>query len=142
MTLEKLKQSRLEKAGWRIGTAADFLGLTDEEAAYIDLKITLSELLRTTRTEKGLSQVQLAKLLGSSQSRVAKMEASDQSVSLDLILRGLIAMGTHPSVLGQAIAATQPRMVDRSSPTSSQPKPTKRAPSASSRTTTPRSKAA
>jgi transcriptional regulator with XRE-family HTH domain len=35
----------------------------------------------------------LAHRLGSSQSRVAKLEAADRSVSLDLIMRSLLAIG-------------------------------------------------
>src|SRR5581483_4278956 len=45
------------------------------------------------RAELGLSQAVVAKRLGSSQSRVAKMEAGDPSVSLDLLLRALLALG-------------------------------------------------
>ncbi len=54
--------------------------------------------------EKDLTQIQLASLLGSSQSRVAKVEAADTSVSLDLLIRSLLAMGASNRELARYIA--------------------------------------
>jgi ribosome-binding protein aMBF1 (putative translation factor) len=102
--MRKEKKKRLEAKGWRIGTAKDFLGLTEEESAYIELKIRLAEGLRKRRQEKGLSQVDLAAKLQSSQSRVAKMEAGDPSVSLDLLIRSLITLGASERELSRIIA--------------------------------------
>ena len=102
--MRKEKKKRLEAKGWRVGTAKDFLGLTDEESAYIELKIRLAEGLRQRRQEKGLSQVDLAAKLQSSQSRVAKMEAGDPSVSLDLLIRSLITLGASERELSRIIA--------------------------------------
>src|SRR5262245_10110652 len=87
------KKRRLEAKGWRIGTAQQFLGLSDEEAAFIELKLKLVRGLRKQRERRRLTQVGLAKLLRSSQSRVAKMEAGDPSVSLDLLVRSLLVLG-------------------------------------------------
>ena len=70
--------------GWKATTVADFLELTPEEAAYIELKLALSRHLRLLREGQNLSQQLLAKRIKSSQSRVAKMEKGDPSVSLDL----------------------------------------------------------
>jgi Helix-turn-helix len=75
------RRKKLEAAGWKVGTAREFLGLSDEEAAFVELKLTLSASLKKCRTSQGLSQHELAKRLRSSQSRVAKMEASDPAVS-------------------------------------------------------------
>jgi ribosome-binding protein aMBF1 (putative translation factor) len=87
------KRQRLEKAGWKVGSARQFLGLSDEEEAVIDLKLTLARAVRGERLKRKLSQKQLGQLLGSSQSRVAKMEAGDASVSIDLLIRSLLKMG-------------------------------------------------
>lgn len=87
------KKKHLESAGWRVGSATDFLGLSEEEAAYIDLKLTLSEKVRQCRKRKKLTQTQLAQRLKSSQSRIAKIEAGDPSVSLDLLIRSLLTLG-------------------------------------------------
>jgi ribosome-binding protein aMBF1 (putative translation factor) len=105
--MRKRKQRRLEAKGWKVGTVREFLGLSNEEAAYIELKIKLAEGLRQRRQQKGLSQLDLAARLESSQSRVAKMEAGDPSVSLDLLIRSLIALGTTERELSQMI--TTPR---------------------------------
>ena len=105
--MDKRKQRRLENAGWRLGTAVDFLELTDAEAALVELKVRLSEALRARRLAHGISQAALAKQLRSSQSRVAKMEAADPTVSLDLLLRGLLVMGAKPSDVAKALHGPQ-----------------------------------
>lgn len=105
MIMNKEKQKRLEKQGWKIGTVKDFLGLTDEEASYIDLKLKLSANLKKVRTERKLTQVELARIIKSSQSRVAKLEAGDPSVSLDLIIRSLLALGTSKKDIARAISS-------------------------------------
>src|SRR3989304_879746 len=104
--MEKRKKKRLEAKGWRVGTASEFLGLSDEESRYIELKLALSENLRKRRLSRRLTQEQLAKLLSSSQSRVAKMEAGDPSVSLDLLVRSLLALGTSERDLAKVIAVS------------------------------------
>ena len=91
--MDKQKRERLESRGWSVGSVEDFLELTAEESAYIAMKLVLSENLKKKRLEKRLTQAELAKLLRSSQSRVAKMELGDSSVSLDLLIRSLLALG-------------------------------------------------
>lgn len=92
--MERGKKKRLEKKGWRIASAAEFLDLTPEENRYIELKLALGEHLKRRRRSRRMSQEMLAKLVSSSQSRVAKMEAADPSVSLDLLVRSLLALGS------------------------------------------------
>ena len=103
--MRKSKQERLKASGWRIGSADDFLELSAEESAYDDLKLRLSDSLREKRAQERLSQKELAKLVKSSQSRVAKMEAGDPSVSLDLLIKTLLALGASNADLADAIAA-------------------------------------
>jgi len=100
------KQLQLEAKGWKVGSVEEFLELTPEEASYIELKLALSGSLRTYRKQRQLTQMDLAKLLKSSQSRVAKMEAGDPSVSLDLLVRSLLAMGASREALAQMIASS------------------------------------
>jgi len=101
--MNKAKQKRLEARGWRVGTTSDFLGLSEEETALVEMKLRLSHALRVRREAHGLSQVALAKRLQSSQSRVAKMEAADHTVSLDLLLRGLVALGATPRDIARVL---------------------------------------
>jgi predicted transcriptional regulator len=107
MTMRKTKKERLEKKGWKVGTVKEFLDLTTEEAAYIELKLRLSENLRRRRQRSNLSQVELAKLVRSSQSRVAKMESGDPSVSLDLLIRSLLAFGASNRELANVISSSR-----------------------------------
>ena len=101
------KRRRLEAKGWKIGTAKEFLGLSDEEAAYVELKLRLAKSLRVRRRRRRLTQEALARLVRSSQSRVAKMEAGDPSVSLDLLVRSLLALGTTRGEISKIIAPTR-----------------------------------
>ena len=98
------KRTRLEAKGWRVGSAAEFLDLSEEEVAYVDLKLTFSENLKKRRQQKNYTQVELAKLLKSNQSRVAKMEAGDPSVSLDLLVKSLLVLRTTKKDLAGMIS--------------------------------------
>ena len=101
------KRKRLEAKGWKVGSAEEFLGLTDEEAAYGELKLRLAKGLRARRRQRRMTQVAFAKALRSSQSRVAKMEAGDPSVSLDLLIRSLLVLGTSSRELSRIIASSR-----------------------------------
>ena len=91
--MEKAKRERLESAGWKPVSVKDLLSLTDEEESYIELKLQLSTALKRRRKRLHWSQETLASRIRSSQSRIAKMEAADPSVSIDLLVRGLLATG-------------------------------------------------
>ncbi|MEP6601174.1 MAG: helix-turn-helix domain-containing protein [Nitrospirota bacterium] len=101
--MKKSRQIKLKAAGWAVGSVQDFLGLSDAEAALIEMKLVLSRSLRDRRQRRGVSQVQLPKRLRSSQSRVAKMEAGDPSVSMDLLVSSLLVLGASPADLAKAI---------------------------------------
>ena len=104
--MHRSRQRRLERLGWKLGTAEEFLKLTPQESAYVELKLELSTRLQQRRRRKKLTQVQLATLLRSSQSRVAKMEAGDPSVSIDLLVRSLIALGIPARTLLRFLSST------------------------------------
>jgi DNA-binding XRE family transcriptional regulator len=101
--MKKREQERLRAAGWVVGTAKDFLDLSDAEAALIETKLLLRRALRERRKKEGLSQEELARRLRSSQSRVAKMEAGDPSVSMDLLVRSMFVLGATSDDLARAI---------------------------------------
>ena len=102
--MKKAKQKKLEAKGWKIGSATEFLGLSPQEIALIEMKLSLSRSLKQRRTKKRLSQEALAKLIQSSQSRVAKMEAGDSSVSIDLLIKSLLALGASQKDVAKSIA--------------------------------------
>lgn len=103
--MDKEKQQQLEAKGWVLTTPEEFLDLTPEETAYIEVKLLLSRNLRERRERLNLSQQALADMLESSQSRVSKMETSDPAVSLDLLVRSLFHMGVTPTELADMFAA-------------------------------------
>jgi ribosome-binding protein aMBF1 (putative translation factor) len=89
------KRKRLESTGWKVGTVEEFLDLADDEASMIDIRLRLGRALRVERERRSLTQTQLGRKLGSSQSRIAKMESGDPSVSLDLLVRSLLKLGAR-----------------------------------------------
>jgi ribosome-binding protein aMBF1 (putative translation factor) len=105
--MKNTKRAKLRASGWSVGSAEDFLDLSAEEAALIELRISLSRSLKNLRTRRRLSQVELAKRLKSSQSRVAKMEAADPTVTVDLLVRSLFALGASPRDIARAIVQSK-----------------------------------
>jgi hypothetical protein len=102
--MDAKKRKRLTKAGFTVGSAAEFLALTPEESALVEMRLVLSRSLRERCAEAGLTQVQVARLTKSSQSRVDKMEAGDPTVSLDLLIRTLLIIGASRRDVGYALA--------------------------------------
>jgi DNA-binding XRE family transcriptional regulator len=99
--MKSSKRQKLEAAGWKVGSASDFLGLSREEESLIDMKIALANQFKLRRRERKMTQSEVAKRLGSSQSRIAKMEVADKSVSLDLLVRSLLSLGeTRQEIAG------------------------------------------
>ena len=101
--MRESKRSKLTAKGWKLGSAKDFLGLSPQEEAYIELRLKLADGLKLRRGSRGVTQTQLARVLRSSQSRVAKMEAGDPTVSLDLLVKSLLALGTSNRELAAII---------------------------------------
>ena len=102
--MDKRKKKALESKGYKIGSVDEFLGLSKKESDYIELKLALSQALSERRKQSNLTQVQLARMLKSSQSRVAKMEKGDPTVSIDLLVKSLLAMGATKESIVKAIA--------------------------------------
>jgi len=101
--MDKNKKELLKAKGWKVGSTKEFLDLSEEELAYIELKIALSRLTKELRVKRQLTQQQTADLISSSQSRIAKIEAGDPSVSVDLQIRSLLALGASKEELAEAI---------------------------------------
>ncbi len=104
MALAMHRKATLKKKGWKAGTVVEFLGLSAEESAYVEMKLALSEKLKERRRQKKLTQAQLARAIDSSQSRVAKMEAGDPTVTIDLLVKTLLALGVTRKELGRTIS--------------------------------------
>jgi DNA-binding XRE family transcriptional regulator len=107
MSMDKRKRKLLESAGWNVGGTRQFLALSAEEMAIVEVKLGLANALKEQRDRRRMTQEQLGKLLGSSQSRVAKMEAADPSVSIDLMVRSLLRMGASSKDVASYIAPSR-----------------------------------
>jgi DNA-binding XRE family transcriptional regulator len=103
------KRRKLEASGWKVGSAAEFLGLSAEEQALIEMKLALARGLKQRRQRRRLTQTQLARVIGSSQSRVAKMEAADATVSIDLLVRALLSLGATKGDVAKIIGSRRHR---------------------------------
>jgi len=104
--MDPKKRKILENKGWHLGSTKEFLALTDQEVAYIELKLTLGQNLKKRRLQNKMTQSELARLLKSNQSRVAKMESGDPSVSIDLLIKSLLALGTTKKGIAGIISRT------------------------------------
>jgi len=103
--MERAKREKLKRKGWNVTTVGEFLELSGDEERLIDLRLALSDAIKLQRQKANLTQEDLAKLLRSSQSRVAKMEAGDPSVTLDLLIKSLFKVGVDRRKLSKIIAA-------------------------------------
>jgi len=101
--MDKKIQKQLEDKGFRVGSAADFLELTPEEEAYIDIRLDFSSLVKSQRAKRGWTQEQLARAIDSSQSRIAKLEGGDPGISLDLMIKSLLRLGTSKEQIGKLL---------------------------------------
>jgi DNA-binding XRE family transcriptional regulator len=104
--MDQTKRERLESKGWRIGAASDFLGLTPEKNTLVEIKLALSQSLKERR-QRLMTQTDLAVKLSSSQPRIAKAENGDASVSIELLIRAMLATGATPQDIGQIIASVE-----------------------------------
>jgi len=104
---DRAREAALQARGWRTGSVREFLGLSDAEAAYIELKLVLARALRVERERHGLTQAVAARQLRSSQSRVAKMEAADRTVSLDLLVRSYFGLGGTRAGMARAVGRSR-----------------------------------
>ncbi|HZW32298.1 MAG TPA: helix-turn-helix transcriptional regulator [Isosphaeraceae bacterium] len=107
--MDPKKREALEAAGWKVGDAAEFLGLTEEEQQIVEFRLMVGRSVRRLRESHHLTQQQLAKRIGSSQSRIAKIEAASAEVSLDLMLRGFFSAGGRLTNLIPPRAVSEPK---------------------------------
>ena len=104
--MKESKRKKLEADGWRVGSTSEFLGLSADEDVLVAMKLALAANLKARRHSLKMTQQELAKLIGSSQSRVAKIEVADKSVSIELLIRSLASLGASPQEIGGVIGAT------------------------------------
>ena len=102
MSLSAKKRERIKSMGGRVTSAGEWLDLSPEEIAVIDMKIRLGEQIKARRRKKRLSQESLAKLLKTSQGRVSKLEKGQ--ATLDQLARSLLALGGSSKDVGQTIS--------------------------------------
>ena len=98
-----MKASKLELAGWSVGTASEFLALSPSESMLIDIKLSLACAVLERRLNQGKSQEELALLISSSQSEVAKIEAADSAVPIELLVKCLVILGASRLRIGDVI---------------------------------------
>jgi len=96
----------MSKQQWKEGTVQEFLGLSDADMAVVETKVALTRTLRTARKAASLTQTDVARAMHTSQSRVARIEAGDPAVSLDLVFKALYAVGMSPRDVGVTIQET------------------------------------
>ena len=91
--MDAAKRKVIEAAGWKVGDAADFLEMSDQERQLLDTRVKLALAIRQQREALHLSQKQLGALLKTSQPRVAKIERAASDVSMDQLIRAFTMAG-------------------------------------------------
>jgi DNA-binding XRE family transcriptional regulator len=97
-------RKKLESKGWKVGTVAEFLDLTPEEAVLVEIKLALSRRLKERRQAQ-MTQAELADKIHSRQPRIANAENGDASVSIEFLIRAILATGDSPQEIGKVIAS-------------------------------------
>lgn len=114
--MDAAKRKALEAAGWKIGDAADFLEMSDEERQLLNARVELALAIRRQRAAQKLSQKDLGALLKTSQPRVAKIERAAADVSLDQLVRALTAAGGKIVVRTKSLATSRRQSKAKSIP--------------------------
>jgi len=96
-------EERLRAGGWQITNVTEFLGLTPEEAAIIEIKLVLTEELKVRRKAARMTQTALAERIGSSQPRVAAIESGRSAPTIDMLLQAVFAVGMPPAAVAAVI---------------------------------------
>ncbi len=104
------KLKKLKAMGGIVTTVQDFRGFTNEEMAVIEARLALAKAIRDQHEEAGLTQAALAKSLGSSQARVARMEGGDPQ----LLAMALILLFARPALPRGRAATRRPASTRRS----------------------------
>jgi DNA-binding XRE family transcriptional regulator len=91
--MDAKRKARLEAAGWKVGDYAEFLGLSPDERALVEMRLELARTIRELREGAGMTQKDLAVRLNTTQPRVVKIEAAASDVSMDVLMRGFLAVG-------------------------------------------------
>ena len=103
--MHRAKKARLEKKGWKVGTVQEFLGLSDEEAAYVEVRLRLATALRKRRQRAAPEPDGAWPVASVPVSRGSRRwRPADPSVSLDLLIRTLLALGASSRDLARAIS--------------------------------------
>jgi hypothetical protein len=97
------KKKRLEAAGWKVGSVEEFLELTPEETAIVDMKFNLAKALYEKRQKLRISQGAFARRIKTTQPRIALAEKGADSVSLDFMVRSLLAVGASKKEIAVAM---------------------------------------
>lgn len=107
--MKPAKQKALEAAGWKVGDAADFLGMDDQERQLLDARVKLALAIRRQREAQKLTQAQLGERLKTSQPRVAKIERAAPDVSLDQLVRAFTVVGGKFTIQTEKARPTKKR---------------------------------
>ena len=96
---------RLQDAGFVPTTITAFLELSPAEEAFVETKVRFTALLKQTRLERGWTQAQLAKELGTRQQMIARAERGGDSITIDFLLRALVTLNLSLTDLGAELRA-------------------------------------
>jgi len=102
--MDILKKHKIEAKGWKVGDVDEFLGLDKADMAIVEMKVALALAIVAKRKQCHWTQLEMAKAMKSSQSRIAKIEHADPTVSMELMLRYLFTLGVTRQEVAQVLS--------------------------------------
>ena len=101
--MDILQKERLELTGLESWYNFRIFGANAGRNALIEIKLALSRNLKLRR-QKLMTQVELAQKIQSSQPLIDRAENGDASVSIELLIRGMLGTGATLQEIGKVIA--------------------------------------
>ena len=90
------RKKKREAADWKFGDYADFLDMTPEEKAVVEIRLAATREMERLRAENPISQEELARRMGTKQPNVSKLFKNPGKATLDTLFRALLALGSTP----------------------------------------------
>ena len=101
--MDTKKRKQLEAAGYQITDSADWLGLTPQEQAIVNMRVNFALEIERVRKASNITQRELADKIGTRQSGVARMLNNPTTATIDSLIKTLLALGASPKRIAALI---------------------------------------
>ncbi len=89
---------------WVETDVQELLDLSAQDLVIVEFRAALALALQQARKRQKLTQETAAKTIGTSQAQVARMEAGQSSITIDRLIKALIALGVSRPTIVKALS--------------------------------------